>query len=171
MNLFGYLTWILIIGLSLFVLIRLKWIYEVKPHHLFWKKPQARHYFLSAALLLLAASFVLLLQLPPVYLIPLLLGFYVLCASAAVKVSERGVLSNGFLAGWLEIIKVQRISEKNLFLVKTTNPWRQFRLEVPPELEPKLRKIFASKRIAWLEQPPGDTAIAEPESKPKPATA
>lgn len=152
MSLFGYAVWIFIVGLSCFLFIRLKWIYEAKPHHLFWRKPQARHYFLSAALLLIAAGFVLPLRLDPVYVIPLLGGFYILAASAAVKVSERGIMSNGFFAGWLEITQVQRTAEKNQVLVKTSNPWRQLRFEVPPEVEPRLRKVLASKRIAWTEK-------------------
>ncbi len=166
MNLLGYLVWILIIGLSFFVLIRLKWIYETKPHHLFWRKQQARHYFLSAVLLVLAAFFVVLLQLNPAYLIPLLLGFYVLCASAAVKVSARGIMSNGFLASWPDITKAQRLPEKNQVLIKTANPWRQLRFDVPPELEPKLRKIFASKHVVWMDQSPDAAPIADAPSEP-----
>lgn len=154
MSLFGYAVWIFIVGLSFFLSIRLKWIYEVKPHHLFWRKPQARHYFLSAILLLLAAGFVLTLRLDPVYVIPLLAGFYVLAASAAVKVSERGIMSNGFLASWPKITHVQRAAEKNQVLVKTSNPWRQLRFEVPPEMEARLRKVLASKRIPWSENAP-----------------
>lgn len=166
MSLLGYLVWILIIGLSCFIVIRLKWIYETKPHHLFWRKPQARHYFLSATLLLLAAFFIFPLELSPAYLIPLLLGFYLLCASAAVKVSERGIMSNGFLANWLDIIKVQRGAGKNQILVKTANPWRQLRFEVPAEIEPKLRKVFASKRIVWSEQTTGTAPRTDTSSEP-----
>lgn len=161
MSLFGYLVWVFLIGLGFFVLIRLKWIYEAKPHHLSWRRQQARHYFLSAVLLVLAGFFVVMLQLHPAYLIPLLLGFYMLCASAVVKVSERGIMSNGFLANWLEITHVQRAPEKNRILVKTSNPWRQLRFEVPPEMEPRLRKVLASKRIAWVEEVPSTTHMAE----------
>lgn len=151
MSALEYLVWILLVGLICFIVIRLTWLYEKKPHHLFWRKPQARHYFLSAALLLLAAFFVLPLGLHPVYLIPLVLGFYLLCASAAVKVSERGVMSNGLLASWQSIMLAQREASKNQVIIKTATPWRQLHFELPEEMEPKLRKVLASKRIAWVE--------------------
>ncbi len=166
MSALEYLVWILLLGLSCFIVIRLKWIYETKPHHLFWRKPQARHYFLSAALLLLAAFFIFPLKLDPAYLIPLLLGFYLLCASAAVKVSERGIMSNGLLASWLDIVAVQHGADNNRLLVKTANPWRQLRFEVPPEIEPKLRKVFASKRIVWSEPPSDTKPLADAPSEP-----
>ncbi|MEK7728382.1 MAG: hypothetical protein AAB354_08195 [candidate division KSB1 bacterium] len=156
MSALEYLVWILIVGLSCFIVIRLTWLYETKPHHLFWRKPQARHYFLSAVLLLFAAFFILPLALNAAYLIPLLLGFYLFSASAAVKVSERGIMSNGLFAAWSDIVNVQRLAGKNQILVKTAKRWRQLRFEVPDEIEPKLRKVFASKRIAWSE-PPADT--------------
>lgn len=160
MSALEYLAWILLVGAICFVMIRLTWLYEKKPHHLFWRKPQARHYFLSAALLVLAGFFVFSLELHPLYLLPLLLGFYWLCASAAVKVSERGVMSNGLLASWQSITRVQRGAAKNQILIKTTGPWRQLRLEAPAEIEPKLRKVFASKRIAWLENEPPASGAA-----------
>jgi len=172
MSALEYLAWILLAALSCFAAIRLTWLYEKKPHHLFWRKPQARHYFLSAALLALAAFFILTLALHPLYLLPLLLGFYALCASAAVKVSERGVMSNGLLASWQSIVRVQRGAAKNQILIKTANPWRQLRFEVPAEIEPKLRKVFASKRVAWLEsEPPASGAEPLPATNSKPMIA
>lgn len=158
MSLFDYTVWIFIIGLGCFVLIRLKWLYETKPHHVYWRKPQARHYFLSAVMLLIAAGFVIPLRLDPVYLIPLLAAFYVLAASAAVKVSERGIMSNGVLANWREITHVQRAPEKNHVIVRTSNPWRQLRFEVPPELELRFRKVLASKHIMWTEKVPSTSS-------------
>lgn len=166
MSALDYLVWIFIVGLSCFVAIRLKWIYETKPNQLCWRKPQARHYLLSATLLLFAALFILPLQLNAAYILPLLLGFYLLAASAAVKVSERGIMSNGMLAGWLDIIKVERGLGKNQMLVKTANTWRQLRFEVPEAIEPKLRKVLASKRIAWGESSSEIKPLADAGSTP-----
>jgi hypothetical protein len=166
MSALDYLVWILLVGLSCFTLIRLKWIYETKPHHVFWRKPQARHYYLSAALLALAAFFIFPLRLDPVYLIPLVLGFYLLCASAAVKVSERGIMSNGLLASWPKIVNVQRGAKADQVLVKTSNPWRQLRFEVPAEVEPKLRKVLASKRIVWSDAPSNPSSLNDASSEP-----
>ncbi len=166
MSALDYLVWILIVGLSCFILIRLKWIYETKPHHLFWRKPQARHYLLAATLLLFAAFFVLPLEFNAAYILPLLLGFYLLAASAAVKVSDRGMMSNGLLANWLDIVKIERGEVKNQVLVKTASPWRQLRFEVPTEIEPKLRKVLASKRIMWSSSSPDEQTLNDADSKP-----
>ena len=166
MSALEYLVWILIVGLSCFIFIRLKWIYESKPHHLFWRKPQARHYLLTATLLLFAAFFILPLKLNAAYILPLLLGFYLLAASAAVKVSDRGIMSNGLLASWLDIVKLEHGERKNQVLVKTARPWRQLRFEVPTELESKLRKVLASKRIVWSSSSSEAQTLTEGDSKP-----
>ena len=147
MNGSEYLAWILLVGLCCFVVVRLFWIYQRHRYHLFWKRPGARQYIFVAVLLLCGAFTVVALHGRAVYLLPLAAAIYLLCAFAAVKISERGIFANGLLARWPDITKVQHLPDKKQFLIITNKRWRRLRFEVPAAFEAQFRKMLALQKI------------------------
>jgi hypothetical protein len=147
MIIFEYLFWILFIGYCYLVAIRLKWLFEKVEGHPFWKKPNAMNYYFAAGILFLAVAAVLLLKFNVLYLLLLLLGEYVLIASPAVKVNERGIMTNAFLARWPDVLHARQLKSTGEIIVLTKQPWQRIRLRVPAEQEAAFRKMLAAKGI------------------------
>jgi hypothetical protein len=158
---FEYLLRILLTGLCCFIAVRLRWIYQRHRYHLFWQSAGARQYIFIALLLAFAAVALVAMGRPSVYLFPMAITFYLLCALAAVKISERGIFANGFMARWLDIVKVQRAPEKNQYLVITNRGWRRLRFEVPAEFDLQFRKMLALQRIPLVQD---DQTAASPSA-------
>jgi hypothetical protein len=146
-----YLTWILFIGYCYFVAIRLKWLYEKVEGHPFWQKPKARNYHLAAAVLLFVAAAVLLLKFHVVYLLILLLGEYLLIAGPAVKVNERGIMTNAFIVRWPDILQAKRNTTSGEIFILTKHAWQRVRLRVPTAQDAAFRKMLAVKGIRVVE--------------------
>lgn len=147
-----YLVWILLTGWCCFAAARLYWIYKPHPYHLFWQRPGARQYIFIAVLLAFAALATIFMRWPAIYLLPPGLAFYLLCAFAAVKISERGIFANARMARWLDIVAAQRLPAKNHYLILTNKPWLRLRLETPAALDAQFRKMLALQKIPLLPQ-------------------
>jgi hypothetical protein len=151
MILLEYLVGILFIGYCYFVAIRLKWLYEKVEGHPFWQKPKARNYHLAAGILFLVAAAALLLKFHVLYLLIILLGEYLLLAGPAVKVNERGIMTNAFIVRWPDILQAQRLKAAGEIVILTKRAWQRIRLHVPADQEAAFRKMLAVKGIRIVE--------------------
>jgi hypothetical protein len=168
MIIFEYLFWILFIGYCYLVAIRLKWLFEKVEGHPFWKKPNAMNYYFAAGILFLAVAAVLLLKFNVLYLLLLLLGEYVLIASPAVKVNERGIMTNAFLARWPDVLHARQLKSTGEIIVLTKQPWQRIRLQVPADQEAAFRKMLAAKGIRIINE---DVEKPEAHSQTSPPSA
>ncbi|MDZ7361282.1 MAG: hypothetical protein ONB46_11230 [candidate division KSB1 bacterium] len=176
-----YLLGILFLGFCYFVAIRLKWLYEKTAGHLFWQKPHAKYYHFAAGVLLFAGAAALLLKFHPVYLLLLLFGEYLLIAIPAVKVNERGIMTNAFLARWPDILQARQIKATGEIFVLTKQHWQRIRLKVPADKQAPFRKMLAAKGIQIVveeaeknlapEQMVSPSTENENESRPEPESA
>jgi hypothetical protein len=146
-----YLIWILFIGYCYFAAIRLKWLYEKVEGHPFWQKPRAKNYHLAAAVLSFVAAAVLLLEFHVVYLLILVLGEYLLIAGPAVKVNERGIMTNAFIVRWPDILRAERNKTSDEISILTKHAWQRVRLQVPAAQFAAFRKILAVNGIRIVE--------------------
>jgi len=147
-----YLLGILFLGFCYFVVIRLKWLYEKIEGHPFWQKPYAKYYHIVAGVLFFAGSAALLLKFHPAYLLILLFGEYLLIAIPAVKVNERGIMANAFLARWPDILQARQIKATGEIIVLTKQNWQRIRLKVPADKEAAFRKMLAAKGIQIVDE-------------------
>jgi len=155
-----YLFWIIFIGYCYFMAIRLKWVFEKVEGHPFWLKPNAGIYHFAAGFLFFVAL-VLLLKFHVLYLLIFLLTEYVLIAGPAVKVNERGIMTNAFLARWPDIVQAKRFKTTGEITVITTHPWQRIRLQVPVDKEAAFRKMLAAKGIQIVDAEAEKSAISE----------
>ncbi len=165
MILLGYLFWIFLVGYGYWVTLRLTWLYEHVEGHVFWQKASAKTYHLTAAILFFIVVLMLSQGFHAGLLLLLLLGEYILIAAPAVKVSDRGVLANVFMARWPDILQAKRACGGEIVLV-TRHPWQRIRLQVPADKEAAFRKILAAKGIAIV-----DEGVEKSEAQIVPATA
>jgi hypothetical protein len=147
-----YLLGILFLGFCYFVAIRLKWLYEKTAGHPFWQKPNTKYYHLAAGILFFAGSAGLLLKFHPAYLLLLLFGEYLLIAIPAVKVNERGIMTNAFLARWPDILQARQIKATGEIVVLTKQNWQRIRLKVPADKQAAFRKMLAAKGIQIIDE-------------------
>jgi hypothetical protein len=152
MIIFEYLFWILFIGYGNFVAIRLMWLYEQVEGHLFWKKISATSYYIGAALLGVVLGLILLKNFHVIFLLILLIGEYVLFAAAVVKVSDRGIMANGFMARWPEILYAKRMGAGQKVFIITNKSWQRMPLQVPTEKEAAFRKMLAAKGVRIIDE-------------------
>jgi hypothetical protein len=148
----GPLFWLLLVGYGYLVAVRLIWLYENVAGHVFWQKASAKTYHIAAAILF----FIFVLALSQVFhagfLLLFLLGEYILLAAPAVKVSDRGILANAFMARWPDIVQAKRTSVNSEIALVTKHPWQRIRLRVPADKEAAFRKILAAKGIAIVDE-------------------
>jgi hypothetical protein len=168
MIIFEYLFWILFIGFCNFVAIRLMWLYEQIEGHLFWKKQNAITYYVGATILFLVMAVIILQSFHIIYLLILLLGEYALIAGAVVKVSDRGIMANAFMARWPDIVHAKKISAGREIAIVTNRSWQWMRLQVPSEKETAFRKMLAAKGIAIVEE---EVVSAETKAQTAPPAA
>lgn len=152
MILLEYLFGILFIGYCYFVAIRLKWLFEKIEGQPFWLKPHAKNYHVAAGILFFIISAALLVKFHVGYLLVLLLGEYFLIARPAVKVHERGIMTNAFLARWPDVLQAKRLKATGEIAIATKQHWQRIRLQVPPEKDTAFRKMLAAKGIRIVEE-------------------
>jgi hypothetical protein len=144
--------WILLAGYGYLAAARLIWLYKHVEGHVFWQKANARTYHIAAAILF----FVFVLSLSQIFhaglLLLFILGEYLLIAAPAVKMSDRGILANAFMARWPEVVQAKRISASGEIVLATKHPWQRMRLQVPAEKETAFRKILAAKGFAIVDE-------------------
>jgi hypothetical protein len=166
MILLGYLFWILLVGYGYLAMVRLVWLYRNVEGHVFWQKANAKTYHIAAAVLF----FAFVLSLSQIFyaglLLLFLLGEYVLLATPAVKMSDRGILANAFMVRWPEVVQAKRMSASGEIVLATKHPWQRIRLQVPAEKETAFRKILAAKGVVIV-----DEEIERSEAQILPASA
>jgi hypothetical protein len=162
-----YLLGILFLGFCYFVAIRLKWLYEKTAGHPFWQKPYAKYFHIAAGVLFFAGSAALLLRFHPAYLLALLLGEYLLIAIPAVKVNERGIMTNAFLARWPDILQARQIKTTGEIVVLTKQNWQRIRLKVPADKQAAFRKMLAAKGIQIVAEEAEKNLAPDPENENK----
>jgi len=156
-----YLFWILFIGYCYFVAMRLKWLYEKAETYPFWQKASAQKYYLAAGVLFFVIALALLQHFHVIFLLILLLGEYVLIASPAVKVGERGIMANALLARWPDVLQAKRMRTSGEVMIVTKHPWLRMCLQVPAEKENAFRKMLAVKGIVIIDEENEKSAAAE----------
>jgi len=159
MILLEYLFWILFLGYGYFAAIRFQWLFEKVEGHPFWLKANAKNFHIAAGVLFFAVSLMLLQRFHVIFLLVLLLGEYLLVASPAVKVTERGIMANALMARWPDIVRVQQTKTPGEVLILTKHAWLKLRLQVPPDKAPAFRKILAAKALTILAE--DETTAAE----------
>jgi hypothetical protein len=147
-----YLLWILLVGYGYWVTVRLVWLYKSGESHVFWQKPSAKTFHIAAAILFFAFVLSLSQGFHVGFLLLLLLGEYVLLAAPAVKVSDRGILANIFMARWPDVLRAQKISAGGEIVLVTKHPWQRIRLRAPADKEAAFRKILAAKGVAIVDE-------------------
>jgi len=152
MILVEYVFWILFIGYCYFAAVRLKWLFEKVAGHPFWQKAKAKYYHIAAAVLLAAGAVLLVLKFHVSFLLLLLLGEYWLIAAPAVKVNERGIMTNAFLARWPEVLQARRNKSTGEISVLTKHAWQRIRLQVPEDKAPAFRKMLAAKGLQIIDE-------------------
>ena len=152
MIIFEYLLWILFVGYCNFAAIRLMWLYERVEGHLFWRKLNATTYDILAIFLFVIMLSILMNNFQVFYLLLLLIGEYALIAASSVKVSDRGIMANAFMARWPEILQAKKINAGWTIVIVTNRSWQWMRLQVPVEKEAAFRKMLAAKGITITEE-------------------
>jgi hypothetical protein len=144
------------------------WLYRNVEGHVFWQKANAKTYHIVAAILF----FIFVLSLSQIFHVGLLLlfmlGEYFLLAAPAVKMSDRGILADGFMVRWPDVVQAKRISASGEIVLATKHPWQRIRLQVPADKEAAFRKILAAKRIAIVDE---RAEKSEAQILPAPASA
>lgn len=159
MILVEYVCWILFIGYCYFAAVRLKWLFEKVAGHPFWQKAKAKYYHLAAGVLLVGGVVLLVWKFHVIFLLLLLLIEYVLIAAPAVKVNERGIMINAFLARWPEVLQARRHPTTGEISVLTQHAWQRIRLQVPEDQAPAFRKMLAAKGLQIVEEDAGASGV------------
>ncbi|MDZ7343206.1 MAG: hypothetical protein ONA90_01695 [candidate division KSB1 bacterium] len=161
MIIFEYLLWILFVGYCNFAAIRLMWLYEKVEGHLFWRKPNATTYDLGAILLCVVMLSILMNNFHVFYLLLLLIGEYGLIAASSVKVSDRGIMANAFMARWPEILQAKKINAGRVIVIVTTRSWQWMRLQVPVEKAAAFRKMLAAKGVTIIDEETAKSEVSD----------
>lgn len=147
MILLEYLFWVLFLGYCYFVTIRLKWLFEKIAGHPFWQKANVKAYHIAAGVLFFIGAGGLALKFHVSFLLLLLLAEYWLIASPAVKVNERGIMTNAFLARWPDVLQARRHKTTGEISILTKHAWQRIRLQVPEDKAAAFRKMLAAKGL------------------------
>jgi len=162
MILLEYLFWILFLGYCYFVAIRLKWLFEKVAGHPFWQKAKAKNYHIAAGVLSVAGAVLLVLKFHVVFLLLLLLGEYWLIAAPAVKVNERGIMTNALLARWPEVLQARRHKATGEISILTKHAWQRIRLQVPEDKAAAFRKMLAAKGLPIVDEEVEKSEVQSP---------
>lgn len=167
MILLEYLCWILFLGYCYFVAIRLKWLFEKVTGHPFWQKAHARAYHIIAGVLFFIGAGGLVLKFHVSFLLLFLLAEYWLIARPAVKVNERGIMTNAFLACWAEVLQARRNKTTGEISILTKHAWQRIRLQVPEDKAPAFRKMLAAKGLPIVDAEVGESEVQSPAEAQK----
>ncbi len=157
-----YVFWILFIGYCYFVAIRLKWLFEKVAGHPFWQKAKAKAYHIAAGVLLFIGVGGLALKFHVSFLLLLLLAEYWLIAAPAVKVNERGIMTNAFLARWPDVLQARRHQATGEITILTKHAWQRIRLQVPEDKAAAFRKMLAAKGLQIVEEKVEKSEVQSP---------
>lgn len=152
MILLEYLFWILFLGYSYFVAIRLKWLFEKVVGNPFWQKANAKAYHIAAGGLFFIGAGGLALKFHVSFLLLLLLGEYWLIAYPAVKVNERGIMHNAFLVRWPDVLQAWRSQTTGEIMISAKHAWQRMRLQVPEDQAAAFRKMLAAKGLQIVDE-------------------
>jgi predicted DNA binding CopG/RHH family protein len=144
----NFLFWLLLVGMTIFVGLRLWWIYRRGIGQLFWQTPRARLYYIAAAAALIIALVAVVLSLQYWLLLLAIPGIYILLTFTAVKVDERAIIANAVFARWQDISRLQFDDSGEVVTVATRYAWRRIKLHVPPDKLGEFKKMLAAKGMA-----------------------
>ena len=162
MMLLEYLCWILFLGYCYFVAIRLRWLFEKVTGHPFWQKKHARAYHITAGVWFVIGVGGLVLKFHVSFLLLFLLVEYWLIARPAVKVNERGIMTNAFLARWPEVLQARRNKTTGIITILTKHAWQRIRLRVPEDKAPAFRKMLAAKGLQIVDEEGEKSEVQSP---------
>jgi len=167
MMLLEYLGWILFLGYCYFVAIRLKWLFEKVAGNPFWQKSKATAYHIVAGVLFFIGVGGLVLKFHVSFLLLLLLAEYWLIAKPAVKVNERGIMTNAFLARWPDVLQARRHKTTGIITILTKHAWQRIRLRVPEDKAPAFRKMLAAKGLPIVDEKIDESEVQSPAAERK----
>ncbi len=153
----NFLFWSLLIGMTIFVGLRLWWIYRRGIGQLFWQTPRARVYYIAAAAVIVVALVAVMLSSQYWLLLLAIPGIYVLLTFTAVKVDERAIIANAVFARWQDISRLQLDDSGEVLTVATRYAWRRIKLHVPSDKLGEFKKMLAAKGMALNHAAPNRT--------------
>lgn len=162
MILLEYLCWVLFLGYCYFVVIRLRWLFARVAGHPFWLKTNAKAYHIAAGVCFFLGGGGLMLKFHVGFLLLFLLGEYWLVTRPAVKLNERGIMTNAFLIRWPDVLQVRRRPASGELSIVTKHAWQRVRLQVPEAQAPAFRKMLAAKGLSIVEEKAGAVEVQEP---------